>query len=312
MGFGTINSNYSGSHAGQYIAAALKEAKSLEYLTVLENIKFKRNITNVSSTGLITDANCDFVEAGTLTLSERVLQPENLQINLDLCAITLLEDWQAEKMRAGAHNNGLADDFAAFVVSYLQAAIADHVELKIWQGANTGSGEFTGFMHAGNGHFENDSAIVEATNSDGSGGTSAGTAYTAANIDENLGLITAAIPSAVYGKEDLYIYMSTASYRLYIENMAAAGYANLYSMTDTYKPMYNGIKLAVCPGMPDNKMCAAQKSNLFFGTDLISDHGPALRILDMSEIDGSNNVRVVAKFSGGTQHAQGGDIVRLD
>jgi hypothetical protein len=306
MGF-SITSNYAGDHAGQYIGSSLKSAKSLEYLTVLESVKYKRNITKVSTSGLIVDATCDFNDAGTLTMAERVLTPENLQINVDLCANDLLADFQAAKMKPGAHNNNMSDDFAAFVMSYLSDTISDHVESKIWDGANTGSGEFTGLMNAANGHFENDSAIVEADNQGG-----AGTAFDSSNIDENLGIITAAIPSAVYGKEDLYIYLSTASYRLYIQNMAAAGYANLYSMTDTYVPMYNGIKLAVCPGMVDNKMCAAQKSNLFFGTDLVSDHGPALKILDMSSIDGSSNLRVVAKFSGGTQHAQGGDIVRLD
>ena len=36
-----ITSNYSGEHAGQYIAAALKSADSLNYLTILENVKFK-------------------------------------------------------------------------------------------------------------------------------------------------------------------------------------------------------------------------------------------------------------------------------
>lgn len=306
MGF-SITSNYAGDHAGQYIGSSLKSAKSLEYLTVLESVKYKRNITKVSTSGLIVDATCDFNDAGTLTMAERVLTPENLQINVDLCANDLLADFQAAQMKPGAANNGMSNDFAAFVMSYLSDTISDHVESKIWAGANTGSGEFTGFMHAGNGHFENDATIVEADNQGG-----AGTAFDSSNIDENLGIITAAIPSAVYGKEDLYIYLSTASYRLYIQNMAAAGYANLYSMTDTYVPMYNGIKLAVCPGMVDNKMAAGQKSNLFFGTDLVSDHGPALKILDMSSIDGSSNLRVVAKFSGGTQHAQGGDIVRLD
>ena len=307
MGLAAISSNYAGEHAGQYIAAALNATKSLEFLTTLENVKYKRNITNVSSSGLIVDATCGFNEAGTLTLAERVLEPSNLQIILDLCAVTLLADWQAAKMKPGAHNNGLADDFAAFVMSYLSDLIADHVETNIWRGNSTGAGEFVGFMHPSDGHFETDSAIVEADNSGG-----AGTAYTATSIDDDLNAIAAAIPSAVWGKEDLYIYMSTATYRLYIQNMATAGYANLYSMTDTFVPMYNGIKLAVCPGMVDNKMAAAQKSNLFFGTDLISDHGPALKILDMSEIDGSSNVRCVAKFSGGTQHAQGGDIVRCD
>ena len=301
-----ISSNYSGEHAGQYIGPALKSAKSLEYLTVLENVKYKRNITKVSTSGLITDANCDFTAAGDVTLTERVLEPKNMQINIDLCANDVLSEWQAAKMRPGAHNNGLSDDFTAFLMSHLSGSIADHVETQIWQGLSSNAGEFTGFMNAANGHFENDAAIVEADNAGG-----AGVAFDVNNIDDNLGLIAAAIPSAVYTKEDLYIYMSPASYRLYLQNQANAGYQQLYSMNDAFVPMYNGIKIAVCPGMVDNKMAAAQKSNLFFGTDLLGDH-VEVKILDMSEITGASTIRVVCKFTGGTQHAQGGDIVRLD
>ena len=305
MGY-SITSNYAGEHAGQYIAAALNSAKSLEYLTVLENVKFKRNITKVASASMIVDATCDFADAGTLTLTERVLNPKELQINVDLCKKDLLSDWQAGSMTAGAHNRDMSSDFAAFVMSHLSDTIADHVETNIWEGIDTDAGEFTGFMHAGNGHFENDAAIVEAVNSGG-----AAAAHSATNIDENLGIISAAIPAAVWGKEDLYIYMGTAAYRLYIENQATAGFQNLYSMNDAFTPMYNGIKLATCPGFPANKMCAAQSSNLFFGTDLVSDT-TEIRMLDMSALDGSDNVRVVAKFTGGVQHAQGSDIVRQD
>ena len=301
-----ISSNYSGNHAGQYIAAALKEAKSLEFLTILENVKYKRNITKVATSGLITDANCDFTSAGDVTLTERVLEPKNMQINIDLCKNDLLLEWQAEQMRAGAHNNGMSDDFTAFLMSHLSGTIGDHVETMIWTGLSSNAGEFTGFMHAGNGHFENDAAIVEADNATGAGAT-----FTSGNIDDNLSIITAAIPSAVYTKEDLYIYMSPTSYRLYLQNQANAGYQQLYSMNDAFVPLYNGVKIAVCPGMPDDKMCAAQKSNLFFGTDLLGDH-TEIKVLDMSELDGSDNIRVVAKFTGGTQHAQGADIVRLD
>tara|TARA_R100000908_G_C3744734_1_gene140338 strand:- start:256 stop:1173 length:918 start_codon:yes stop_codon:yes gene_type:complete len=305
MGF-SITSNYAGEHAGQYIAAALKSSKSMEYLTVLENVKFKRNITKVATSGLIVDATCDFTDAGTLTLTERVLNPKELQINVDLCKKDLLADWQAAQMRGGASNNGMSADFSAFVVSHLADTIADHVETNIWNGIDTDAGEFTGFMHAGNGHFENDAAIVEADNSGG-----AGTAFSNTNIDENLEILTDAIPSAVYTKEDLHIYMSVASYRLYLANQAAAGYERLYNMGDGFVPMFNGLKIAVCPGMVDNKMAAAQASNLFFGTDLVSDT-TEIRMLDMSALDGSDNIRVVARFTGGTQHAQGGDIVRLD
>ena len=239
-------------------------------------------------------------------MTERVLTPKQLQINVDLCKKDLLADWQAAQMQAGRHNDGMSDDFAAFVMSYLSSTIADSVETSIWNGLDANSGEFTGFMQAGNGHFENDTAIIEANNEGG-----AGSAFNSTNIDENLETLVDAIPSAVYTKEDLYIYMSVASYRLYLANQAAAGYERLYNMGDGFKPMFNGIKIAVCPGMVDNKMCAAQASNLFFGTDLVSDH-TEIKMLDMGDLDGSDNIRVVAKFTGGTQHAQGGDIVRLD
>lgn len=303
MGF-SITSNFAGEHAGQYIAAALKSATSLEYLTVLENVK-KRNITKVAGASLVADATCDFTDAGTLTLTERILDPKEFQINVDLCKKDLLADWQAAQMRAGAHNRGMSDDFTAFVMSYLSSTIADHVESNIWAG-NTGTGgEFVGFMHAGNGLFENDAAIVEADNSGG-----AGTAFTASNIIANMQIAIAAVPSAVYTKEDLYLYMSPKSYRFYISAISALS-AFPFNHMGQYTPEFEGVKIAVCNGMVENKMVAAQASNLFFGTDLLSDH-TEIRMLDMADLDGSDNVRVVAKYTAGVQHAQGGDIVRLD
>lgn len=304
MGF-AITSNYSGEHAGQYIAAALKSSKSLEYLTVLENVKFKRNITKVATSGLITNASCDFSDAGTVTLTERILDPKELQINLDLCKKDLLADWQAAQMTAGAHNRGMSNDFTAFLFSHLADTIADHVETNIWNGLDANAGEFTGFMQAGNGHFENDASIVEADNSGG-----AATAFSSSNIIANLQILATAIPSAVYTKEDLYIYMSPTTYRLYLSAISALQGFPFQHMGE-YTNMFEGLKIAVCPGMVENKMCAAQKSNLFFGTDLLSDH-TQIKVLDMADLDGSDNIRVVAKFTGGTQHAQGGDIVRLD
>jgi hypothetical protein len=35
------SSTFSGKAAGFYISAALKESKSLEYLTMIENVKYK-------------------------------------------------------------------------------------------------------------------------------------------------------------------------------------------------------------------------------------------------------------------------------
>ena len=297
MGF-SITSNYSGEHAGQYIAAALKSATSLEYLNVLENVKFKRNITKVAGASLVANASCDFSDAGTLTLTERVLNPKELQINVDLCKKDLLADWQAAQMRAGAHNRDMSGDFTAFVMSYLSGTIADAVESSIWSGAEATSGQFEGFLTASTGYFANDGTV----NTD-----SAAAAYTASNIIGELQDLVAAVPAQVYTKEDLYIYMNAKTYRFYISAISALS-AFPFNHMGQYTPEFEGVKIAVCQGLPDNQMVAAQKSNLFFGTDLISDHSE-IRMLDMADLDGSDNIRVVAKFTAGVQHGIGADIV---
>ena len=297
MGF-DITSNYSGEHAGQYIAAALKSATSLEYLNVLENVKFKRNITKVAGASLVADATCDFNDAGTLTLTERILNPKELQINVDLCKKDLLEDWQAAQMRAGAHNRDMSNDFTAFVMSYLSGTIADAVESSIWSGAEATGGQFEGFLTATTGYFATDGTV---------GTDSATAAYDADNVIVNLQSLVAAVPAQVYTKEDLYIYMNAKTYRFYISAISALS-AFPFNHMGQYSPEFEGVKIAVCQGLPDNKMVAAQKSNLFFGTDLISDHSE-IRMLDMSDLDGSDNLRVVAKFTGGVQHGIGADIV---
>jgi hypothetical protein len=294
----SITSNYSGEHAGQYIAAALKSATSLEYLTVLENVKFKRNITKVAGADLVRNASCDFSDSGTLTLTERSLNPKELQINVDLCKKDLLADWQAAQMRAGAHNRDMSGDFTAFVMSYLSGTIADAVESSIWSGADSTTGQFEGFLTATTGYFATDASV---------GTDSASAAYDASNVIANIQGLVAAIPAQVYTKEDLYIYMNAKTYRFYISAISALS-AFPFNHMGQYTPEFEGVKIAVCQGMPDNQMVAAQKSNLFFGTDLISDHSE-IRMLDMADLDGSDNIRVVAKFTGGVQHGVGADIV---
>jgi hypothetical protein len=77
----------------------------------------------------------------------------------------------------------------------------------------------------------------------------------------------------------------------------------------SYEPVFEGYKIAVCPGMADNQLVAAQKGNMFFGTDLLSD-ATRIQLLDMANLDGSDNIRVVARYSAGVQTGVGADIVR--
>ena len=297
----TTTSNFTGKAAGFYISAALKEAKSLEYLTTIENVKFKTNIQKQALSGVLADATCNFTGAGTLALTEAVLEPKNLQVNLDLCKSTLLDSWEALQMRAGAGAPPPAS-FDDYVISYMAGVIADGTEGGIWTGTAS-AGSFQGFVGSG-GYLLNaqDSTVVQVINT---------ASYTAANIIANLQALTAAIPATIYIKEDLHIYMSPKTFRLYISAVSTLGYINAYSMNKDYDAVFEGVKIAVCPGMKDDAMVAAQKSNLFFGTDLLSD-ATRISILDMAALDGSDNMRLVARYSAGVKQGIGADIVLID
>jgi hypothetical protein len=70
---------------------------------------------------------------------------------------------------------------------------------------------------------------------------------------------------------------------------------------------FEGIKVQLTPGMPSDHIVAAQKSNLYFGTGLLSDHNE-VKLIDMADIDGSQNVRVVMRFTAGVQYGIGSDV----
>ncbi len=297
-----VTSNYSGKAAGFYISAALKQANSMEFLTMIENIKFKSNIQKMSAASMIQDATCNVNLAGTLTMTEAVLTPKNLMVQTDICSKTLLESWEALQMRAGAGAPPPAS-FNDYVISYIGEIIADGTEASIWSGNDATAGEFTGFTHGGVGRLVTDATVTDVANVGG-----AGNAYTAANIIENLQNCSAAIPTTVYTKDDLYLYMSPKTYRLYISAISTLGYVNAYSMNGDYDAVFEGLKLAVCNGMMDDVIVAAEKSNLYFGTDLLSD-AANINLLDLSSIDGSQNIRAICRYSGGTQVGIGADVV---
>jgi len=272
MALTITSSSYAGKHAGAYVNAALKTAASLEYMTIRENVNYKEVLNNVSGANLVKDATCDFTEnSAALTLTEKVLFVEPFQINLDVCKTTMISDWAYEQQ----------DDFVAYAMGYLSDSIADSVEHSIWQGTTGTSGQF------------------DALSTSGMASSSASGAYTAANIVANLQTLAADIPANVYGKEDLYIYMNKKTYRFYISAISALS-AFPFNHMGQYTPEFEGIKIAVCPGVADNKMWAGTKSNVFFGTSLNSDL-TAVKVLDMENLDGSNNVRMVAKWTAGVQ-----------
>jgi hypothetical protein len=296
-------SSYAGEFAGKYIAASLLTAKTLDdaAITILPNIKYKAAMKVGAFSNLVRSADCDFDSTTSgLTLTEKVLTPTELQVNLQICKKELHSDWEAAQMGFSAFDN-LPPLFSDFVIARVAAEVASATETSIWSGA-AAEGNFDGFVTLAGA----DSTVVDV---------SAAT-VTSANVIAQLGAIVDAIPSAVYGADDLIIYVSSNIYRAYIRalggfgasGLGAAGYENKGNNQSLDNLFFDGVRIYQSSGFADNRAIAARSSNLFFGTGLLNDRNE-VKVIDMSDIDGSQNVRVVMRYTAGCQIGVGADVV---
>jgi len=305
---GTTNSlttTYSGEFAGQYISAALLSGSTLDngLITVKPNIKFQEVIKKVASDDIVKDATCDFDPTSTLTLTERIITPSNQQVNLQLCKKDFQNDWDAISMGYSAFDS-LPSSFADFLIGHVSEKVAQRTEQSIWNGAAATAGQFGGFKEL---------MLADADVTD----VGAGAAVTSANVVEKLGLVVDAIGSSLYTSDDLFIYVSQNVARAYVRALGGFSVAATSNAGTDNKGTqwfnggalsFDGVKLAVANGLADNTMVAAEKSNLYFGTGLLSDHNE-VKVIDMADIDGSQNVRIVMRFTAGVQYGIGSDIV---
>ena len=307
------NSTYAGEAASGYIAAALLSANTLDkkLVTIMPNVKFKSVIQKLDVSGIVQDASCDFVTSGSVAISEQVLTPKELQVNLELCKQEFVDSWEAMQLGFSAFDE-IPKNFNDFLVSYVGGKVAEATEIAIWQGT-TANGSFLGFQTALSASVAagGAGAVLPARTTGGSSAIISGS-ITSTNVLSVMDSVVSTIPATVYGKQDLVLYVGTSVAKAYQQalsgnGLAVNGWNNQMNVGE--KPFnFNGIEIVLCPGMADNKVVAAQKSNLFFGTGLLSDYNE-VKVLDMSNIDGSQNYRVIMRYTAGTQFGIGSDIV---
>jgi hypothetical protein len=300
----SITTTYAGEKLQGFISAALLSANTIENggVTVKPNVKFKAVIKSLATGTLIADDTCDFTDSSSVTLAERILQPETFQVNLQLCKDDFRSDWDAISMGYSAFDS-LPPSFADYLVGHVAAKVAEEMETTIWSGTNATAGQFDGFTTL----FAADSDVIDVT----------GTTVDASNVIAEMGKVIDAIPSAIYGKEDLKLYVSKNVMKSYVRALGGFGASGLGAAGSDNKGTqwydngalsFDGVSVFLANGLADNKMVAAQSSNLYFGTGVLSDLNQ-VKVLDMADLDGSQNVRVIARFTGGIQYGFGAEIV---
>ena len=291
----SITTSYAGEKAAGFISAALLSAPTLDKggITVKPNVKFKQVMQKLAVGDVIADASCDFTATSSVTLTERYLQPEDFQVNLELCKKDFESDWLSIEQGFSSFDE-LPKSFAEYLIGHVAAKVAAKTETNIWNGAAASAGEFDGIVALATA----DSDVIDVTETG---------ATDASNIIARLGNVVDAIPATIYGNEGLAIYISQADARSYVRAQAALGYKDLYHVGQTAMD-FEGVKLFVANGLNSGQMIAAEKDNMFFGTGLQSEMNE-VKLIDLADIDGSQNVRVIMRFSAGVNFAIGSEIV---
>jgi len=309
-----ITTSYAGEFAGEYIAAALLSASTIDDggVTVKANIAYKEVIKKLATGSLVTAAGCDFNPNSSVTLTERIIEPIELQVNLQLCKYDFVNDWEAQQMGFGL-GQSLPPKFSDFIIAHVAAEVAQNTEFCMWQGDTTAGS---------NNSFDGFEKLIAAAVT--AGDVPAAQAITAvaggvdaANVIAELSKVVDAIPASLYGKEDLFLYVGSKTAKAYVQalggfaasGLGANGVQNMGTQWwNNGSLTVNGVKIFVAPGISDNKMYVAQRSNLYFGTGILNDSN-SVKLLDMADLDASNNVRLVMRFTSSVQFGISEDIV---
>jgi hypothetical protein len=286
----SLTTTYAGELAGEIVAKALLSNVSAGYVTMKPNVPYKSVVRKIDDTVTFAAGTCDFTPTGTITLTERILTLEEFQVQRQICKKDFFIDWTTADVMSGRVNTQIQDA----IIERLTGGIAAQNETIMWSGVNATAGQYDGF----------ETLIIASS------AVSAGTgAINSGNVIATIWDIINTAPAAVKGAaEKPALYMGQAVWEAYMQAQIADG--NGWYLTggpEVNRRFVGMYEIYVCPGMSANTIIFSQRSNLMLGTWQENQMNEVF-ILDMQNLDGSQNVRYGARFYLGAQIAVAEDI----
>jgi len=278
----SLTSTYAGQAAKDYIAATLLASKTIDNVEQHLNIAYKEVIRKYAGGASFANETCEFTPTGEVAITEISLTPKRIQWQQQFCKKDFIQDWDSAMMGASYNGQTLPATFEAFTLQRMVAIAADYIEQIIWDGTAATAGEFDGFLAQ--------IGTADLT----------GVAITSGNVIATLTAVVNALPTAVLSQRsvDLNLYVPTSVIWFYQLAQSALGASDMfYERTAT--PMFMGIPLIECPGLANNNIVAARKSNLLFGTSIIADFNE-VALIDMEAVNLDKTVRFGMTVGGDT------------
>jgi hypothetical protein len=194
----------------------------------------------------------------------------------------------------------MPSSFSDFFIGKILKDVALNTENFLWNATN-------GFpkLLVDDGAIKETSALVDST-----------------TVIAQMKAVVAKLPQALYGREDLRLFVSQKVAKAYISALGGFGASGLGSngfanqgttwYTNGTALTFEGIQLFVANGLnavdSGNSMVLTTIENLYFGTGLLYDYN-LVKTIDMADIDGSKNVRFIMRWTQGLQVGFGADSV---
>ena len=290
--------NYVDQLRPELIAKSVIGAKSAGLFTLQTGIKGPTALNLISSNVVFGDgAACGWTESGATSLSQAVLTPRALKINMSICDKTLLAKWANYLVKVQANKLDGDLPFEEYFINDVIKGVKAGIEKMIYQGDTTGEGiQFDGLLK-----------ILQA-----SGNTTIVTTGASSVTSYNfIKQVASQMPASILDKDDLVILVSMPMYLDYIQNLVSA---NLYHYNpengeNEYKLPGTNIRVIGVNGLNDTSsydyVIGGSLSNMFYGTNLEDGE----EIFDLWYSKDNREFRLAIEFVAGVQVAFQNEIV---
>lgn len=296
----TSTSNYSGKEAGVIIGKAFKEANTIAsgFITLNQNVNFKLNLRLIELTGGKRAYACDFVPAGAITLTEKVLEPIKFKDDFEICLEDFRNQWDDGGLGESAWNDGDMKVIMDAILAEKLAQEAQDIDGDIWVGDNTDPTEFDGFLT----QFDADADIIRV----------AGTTVTMANVEAELMKALALIPAPLQSSQTLKVGVSANVFQalsfLYISKGIVNGMNGSNADMKAVTIPFGGYTIVQLNGLPANTMVLAEPKNLILATGSAADFNE-IRMVNTNETLLDGKVRGSMVYNAGVGYYNADEIV---
>ena len=289
--------NYVDQNRPDLIAKSVIGAKSAGLFNLQTGVKGPTALNLISSEIEFGDgSSCGWDEAGSTSLSQAILRPRALKINMGICDKTLLSKWANYLVKVQANKLDSDLPFEQYLIDDVLKNVKAGVEKMIYQGdaGNANAVEFDGLIK-----------ILAGGSPVRVSGTASESAY------DFIKKVAAAMPASILDKEDLVILVPMPMYVSYIQDLVTA---NLYHYNpgngeNEYKLPGTNIRVIGVNGLnntaTNDYAIGGSLSNMFYGTNL--EDGD--EIFDLWYSKDNREFRLAIEFTAGVQVAFDDEIV---